>query len=166
MFDSGDEATIDSLLHGTRSVADANTDGLRDLLGVRQAGLLPTAAPHRRFAEAPDLEDEATSIVIGSKPNGLPPGIALHAEFLAASAAGLTNEQVLRGAGVNAAAYLNFGLQLGRIAPGSRADLVLVDGDPLENIADLRKVVGVIRNGRFFSAIGLIERAAPAASVE
>ena len=107
-----------------------------------------------------------TNIVSGSKPNDLPPGMALHAEFLALAAAGLDNEQLLRGAGVNAAAYLNFGLHLGRIAPGSRADLVIVDGDPLQHVADLRKVVGVVRNGRFFSAIGLIERVDPPAPVE
>jgi len=41
-----------------------------------------------------------------------------------------------------------------------------VDGDPLANVADLQKVVGVVRNGRFFSAIGLIERARDAQSVE
>ena len=163
---SGNEETIASLLHGTSSVADANTAGLDQLLSIRQASLLPEATPRRRFAEPPELENRATSIVFGSKPNGLPPGIALHAEFLAAAAAGLNNEQVLRGTGVNAAAYLHFGLQLGRIAPGSRADLVLVDGDPLANVADLRKVVGVVRNGRFFSAIGLIEQAQAGANVE
>jgi len=163
---SGDEATIASLRHGTTSVADASTAGLDQLLNIRQASLLPAATPRRRFAEPPELEDRATSVVFGSRPNGLPPGIALHAEFLAAAEAGLDNEQVLRGAGVNAAAYLHFGLQLGRIAPGSRADLVLVDGDPLTNVADLRKVVGVVRNGRFFSAIGLIEQAQAGANVE
>lgn len=163
---SGDEATIASLLHGTSSVADASTTGLDQLLNIRQASLLPEATPRRRFAEPPELENRATSVVFGSKPNGLPPGIALHAEFLAAAAAGLNNEQVLRGTGVNAAAYLHFGLQLGRIAPGSRADLVLVDGDPLANVADLRKVVGVVRNGRFFSAIGLIEQVQAGTIVE
>jgi imidazolonepropionase-like amidohydrolase len=147
-------------------VADASTTGLDQLLNIRQASLLPEATPRRRFAEPPELENRATSVVFGSKPNGLPPGIALHAEFLAAAAAGLNNEQVLRGTGVNAAAYLHFGLQLGRIAPGSRADLVLVDGDPLANVADLRKVVGVVRNGRFFSAIGLIEQVQAGTIVE
>ena len=166
IFNSGDDDVVLSLLHGTRSVADANTPGLTALLGVRQAEFLPATEPRRRFAEMPDLEDEATSIVLSSKPNGLPAGLALHAEFLAAAAAGLDNEQVLRGAGVNAASYLNFGLQLGRIAPGSRADLVLVDGDPLKNVADLRKVVGVVRNGRFFSAIGLLDRAGQQVAVE
>jgi hypothetical protein len=153
-------------LRGTDSLADANTPGLEQLLQVRQASLLPNAEPKRRFTETPDLRLKASSIVIASKANGLPPGIALHAEFLALAAAGLNGEQMLRSVGVNAAAYLRLGLQLGRLAPGSRADIVLVDGDPLNKAADLRKVVGVVRNGRFFSAIGLIERAQQVRDVE
>ncbi|MDH5305297.1 MAG: amidohydrolase family protein, partial [Gammaproteobacteria bacterium] len=78
----------------------------------------------------------------------------------------LEGEQVLRAAGVNAASALGLGLQLGRLAPGSLADLVIVDGDPLQRPADLAKVVGVVRNGRFYSAIGLIERAEETAGVE
>ncbi len=166
IFDAGDAATTASLLKGTDSLADANTPGLDALLNARQASLLPRADPKRRFSEIPDLELKATSIIIASKPNGLPPGMALHAEFLALASAGLDGEQMLRSAGVNAAAYLNLGLHVGRLAPGSRADIVLLDGDPLHQTADLRKVVGIIRNGRFFSAIGLIERAQQAAIVE
>jgi len=92
--------------------------------------------------------------------------MATHAEFLALAHAGLNGEQVIRSAGVNAARSLGLGLQLGRIAPGSLADIVIVDGDPLAHAADLAKVVGVIRNGRFFSAIGLLEQARAAADVE
>ena len=148
-------------------LADSSTPGLSELLQSRQAELLPpTSAAMRRFANRPMLSASAGSIVLGSKPNGMPPGIALHAEFRALADAELTAEQVLRAAGVNAAAALGLGLQLGRIAPGSVADLVIVDGDPLVNVADLQKVVGVVRNGRFFSAIGLIERARTASNVE
>jgi imidazolonepropionase-like amidohydrolase len=105
-------------------------------------------------------------VVLGSKPNGLPAGLGLHAEFRALTAAGLTPEQALRAAGVNAAASLGLGLQLGRIAVGSFADLVIVDGDPLADIDDALRVVAVVRNGRFFSAIGLIDRIGESATVE
>lgn len=166
VLNAGDATTVAALRRGTDAFADANTPGISHLLRARQAAWLPAATPTRRFAELPDLQPRATDIVLGSKPNALPPGLSLHGEFLALSAAGLTGEQVLRSAGVNAAAYLKFGLELGRIAPGARADLVLVDGDPLQYVADLQKVVGVVRNGRFFSAIGLIERATKATDVE
>lgn len=153
--DSGEPAAVLS------GLADARTGGLAELLQTRQAELLrgqPTAL--RRFVEAPLLAAQSSSIVLGSKANGLPPGIALHAEFRALADAGLDQEHVLRTAGINAAKALGLGLQTGRIAVGSSADLVLVDGDPLTNVADALKIVGVIRNGRFFSAIGLIERSA------
>jgi len=154
------------LANGSNSVtivsglADARTPGLAALLQSRQARLMPTHGPAvRRFAQQPQLSHASSTIVLGSKPNGLPPGIALHAEFRALAQAGLSQEQVLRAAGVNASAALGFGLRLGRLAVGAKADLVLVDGDPLANIDDAQKVIGVVRNGRFFSAIGLIERA-------
>jgi len=120
----------------------------------------------RRFIEKPQLTNLSTAIVLGSAGNGLAPGFAQHAELLALQDAGLTGEQVLKSAGINAAAALGAGLQIGRIAPGSAADIVLVDGDPLSRIEDARKVVGVVRNGRFFSAIGLLERATAENSVE
>ncbi len=148
-------------------LADINTTGLSELLRSRQADLLAsTPTVSRRFSDRPKLASDTTSIILGSRPNGLPPGIAQQAEFRALADAGLAGEQVLRASGVNAAAALGLGLQLGRLAPGSVADLVIVDGDPLTNIADLQKIVAVIRNGRFFSAIGLIERARDAKSVD
>ncbi len=140
-------------------LADSRTRGLTALLASRQAALLrnyPTAI--RRFIDKPRLAAQSSAIVVGSGPNGFAPGVALHAELRALSEAGLEEEYVLRSTGINAASALGLGLQAGRIAPGSSADLVLVDGDPLQNIDDALKIVGVVRNGRFFSTIGLIER--------
>jgi cytosine/adenosine deaminase-related metal-dependent hydrolase len=148
-------------------LADSRTSDLRPLLNSRQAQFLkqyPTSL--RRYTEKLQLAAAAASVVLASKPNGLPPGIAQQAELRALTDAGLTAEQALRSAGVNAAAALGLGLQLGRIATGSAADIVLVDGDPLSDIRDAQKIVGVVRNGRFFSAIGLIERVKGASIVE
>ncbi|NIL93795.1 MAG: amidohydrolase family protein [Woeseiaceae bacterium] len=148
-------------------LADSRTPGLADLMASRQAKLLVRGAPSvRRFSEAPKLASHASSIVLGSEANGLGPGIGLHAEFRALEGAGLDTEHVLRTAGINAAAALGLGVQAGRIAPGASADLVLVDGDPLSDLRDTLKVIGVVRNGRFFSAIGLIERRQADGSVE
>jgi hypothetical protein len=148
-------------------LADAQTPNLTALLGSRQAGLLGRGfEPVRRFTAPPRLATGTMTVVLGSKPNGLPAGLGLHAEFRALTAAGLTPEQALRAAGVNAAASLGLGLQLGRIAVGSYADLVIVDGDPLADIDDALRVVAVVRNGRFFSTIGLIDRIGESATVE
>jgi len=144
-------------------LADNSTPGLDSIRNSRQALLLPNpVTPTRRFTAAPDLSAAASTVVLGSKPNGLQPGVALHAEFRALVAAGLSEEQALKAAGVNAAGALGLGLKLGRIATGAAADLVLVDGDPLNNIGDTLKIIGVVRNGRFFSVSGLIDRSADA----
>ncbi|MGB5630737.1 MAG: hypothetical protein WBM57_15320, partial [Woeseiaceae bacterium] len=55
---------------------------------------------------------------------------------------------------------------LGRVAPGAVGDLILVDGDPLQRVNDAINVVAVVRNGRFFSVAGLIDRVDAARTVE
>ncbi len=149
------------------AIADSQTPGLPDLLESRQARLLGAAETvARRFARPPINGTNITSLQLGSRDNGLPPGLALHAELRARVAAGLKPEQALRAAGVNAAAALGTDPFLGRIAVGAVADLVLVDGDPLKDVAELLNVVAVVRNGRFFSVAGLIQRAGDAPGVE
>lgn len=149
------------------AIADSQTAGLPGLLATRQARLLGAAeSVARRFARSPVNTTNITSLQLGGRDNGLPPGLALHAELRARVGAGLKPEQVLRAAGVNAAAALGADPFLGRVAVGAVADLVLVDGDPLNNIDDSLDVVAVVRNGRFFSVAGLIERAGEAPGVE
>lgn len=148
-------------------LADSMTPGLHSLLQSRQARLLNFDEPvARRFSEPPSLDTGMTTVVLGSRPNGMPAGIALHAELRALVAARLSPEQALRAAGVNAAAALRVDPSLGRLATGAVADLVFVDGDPLTNIESSLHVVAVVRNGRFFSVAGLIERSESAESVE
>src|SRR5210317_426152 len=148
-------------------LADSTTPQLESLLESRQAKLLQfDATVARRFSEPPSIDDGITTMVLGSEPSGLPAGIALHAELRALVAARLRPEQALRAAGVNAAAALGVDPTLGRIATGAVADLVFVDGDPLSDIDEALNVVAVLRNGRFFSVAGLIDRVKAAEIVE
>ncbi len=148
-------------------LADAATPGLAEIRVTRAAALIaPHVPPSRQFIDTPDLDAAAPQLVLGSQPNGLPPGVALHAEFRALARAGLRPDQVLRSAGVNVATALGMDYRIGRIANGAVADLVIVSGDPLADIADALKVVGVVRNGRFFSVSGLLDKAASARDVE
>ncbi len=151
----------------TSELADSQTPGLAAILESRQARLIGfDDAVARRFGAPPVIESGRTSVVLGSRGNGLPAGIAAHAELRALVAAGLRPEQALRAAGVNAAAALGVDPALGRIATGAVADLVFVDGDPLGRVDDALNVVALVRNGRFFSVAGLIERAEAARNVE
>jgi hypothetical protein len=148
-------------------LADVATPGLSDLFSSRQATETrrgPVAI--RRFSGGPGLTDRASSVVLGSLPNGLPPGLALHAEMRALEAAGLSAVQVLKAAGLNASTALGLNGQIGAIVPGALADFVLVTGDPLGQPADAINIVAVVRNGRFYSLGGLLERATAGSGVE
>lgn len=126
------------------------------LLSSDQWSIGPTSRP----------ELDVTAAIVTSRATGLSTGQALATQFRAMQIAGLTPEQTLRGMGVNAAAAMLADPYLGRIATGAAADLVFVDGDPLADINDVLNVVAVVRNGRFYSVSGLIDRAKSAESVE
>jgi len=68
-------------------------------------------------------------------------------EFVAMAAAGIPPIDTIRAATVNAARAFGPGLT-GRIVVGVRADLIAVDGNPLEDVAAMTRVVFVMRNGR------------------
>ena len=148
-------------------LADSLTPGLDELLESRPASLIGfDDVVARRFGEPPRIEYGKTSVVLGSRGNGMPAGIGTQAELRALVAAGLKPTQALHAAGVNAAAALGVDPRLGRISTGAVADLIFVDGDPLTAIDNTIRVVAVLRNGRFFSVAGLIDRSAATGTVE
>lgn len=81
---------------------------------------------------------------------GVVPGFSLQDELIALVAAGLTNEQALVAATRAPCAWLKS--DCGTISPGMRADLLLLDANPLTDIANSRRIHALILGGR------LIER--------
>ena len=77
---------------------------------------------------------------------------------MAYTLAGMTPYEALKAATVNPAQAL--GLDAGTIEAGKLADLVIVDGDPLENIANAHKVKRVIANGRVYELSDLVRASA------
>jgi imidazolonepropionase-like amidohydrolase len=89
-------------------------------------------------AGVPVLAGTDANATAGS-PAGVPHGASLHRELELLAAAGLPAAEVLRAATELPARY--FGLaDRGRIEPGLRADLVLIDGDPLADIRATRSI--------------------------
>jgi Tol biopolymer transport system component/imidazolonepropionase-like amidohydrolase len=88
-----------------------------------------------------------------------PNAINLHGEIVAYTIAGMTNYEALKAATINPAQAL--GLDAGTIEPGKLADLIMVDGDPLVNVANAHNVKRVIANGRLYDMNQLINRAVP-----
>jgi imidazolonepropionase-like amidohydrolase len=93
------------------------------------------------------------------------PGFSLHQELDLLAQAGLTNMQTLQTATRNAGEYLALA-DTGTIETGKRADLVLLDANPLEKVSNTQKIRAVVLNGRYFSRADLdgllqeVERAA------
>jgi hypothetical protein len=83
-----------------------------------------------------------------------PNAASLHGELYAYVLAGMTPFEALRTATVNAAQAL--GLDAGTVEPGKLADLVVVDGNPLEDIRSTIRVRRVITNGRVFEVADLV----------
>ena len=77
------------------------------------------------------------------------PGWSLHTELAQLVAAGLTNQEALYAATVQAARFLNLEDQVGQIAPGMQADLLLLDANPLEDIRHTRKINRVMLGGEW-----------------
>jgi imidazolonepropionase-like amidohydrolase len=74
-------------------------------------------------------------------------GIMLHRELELEVRAGIPPPKALQIATFNAARLLKQENELGSIAPGKRADFVLVDGNPAERISDIRRCRLVMKNG-------------------
>jgi imidazolonepropionase-like amidohydrolase len=79
-------------------------------------------------------------------------GLMLHHELQLFASVGIPNADILRMATVGAASSLGLAKEVGSIARGLRADLVVVDGDPLARIADAERVVTTMRAGVRFDA--------------
>jgi imidazolonepropionase-like amidohydrolase len=82
------------------------------------------------------------------------PGFSLHEELELLVKAGLTPMEALQAATLNAGKYLGV-TDTGTIEKGKRADLVLLDSNPLVDIKNTRKIQSVVLAGRYFSRADL-----------
>jgi len=82
---------------------------------------------------------------------GVVPGFSAHDELADLVTAGLTPFEALRAATANAAEFLAAAGQRGVVAVGQNADLLLLDANPLLNIANSRRIQGVMLRGRWVS---------------
>jgi hypothetical protein len=98
-----------------------------------------------------DMHAAGISIMAGTDstaPN-LVPGFALHDSIADLVRAGLTPMEALQAATSLPTEFLNRSNEQGSIAPGQRADLVLLDANPLEDIHNTRKVRAVFLKGKY-----------------
>jgi imidazolonepropionase-like amidohydrolase len=94
-------------------------------------------------------------------------GASVHDELAQLVRAGLSPYQALRAATVAPAAFLGRPDAPGTVSPGARADLLLVLGNPLDDVANAGLIAGVMAEGRWLPADSLqVMRAAVAAALE
>lgn len=95
-----------------------------------------------------NLSAGGVKIMAGTDTNLPPtvPGFSLHDELIAMNNAGMSNAEVLRSVTSIPAYWL--GSNTGKIMQGKKANLVLLDESPLENLANTRKINTVFQNGR------------------
>jgi hypothetical protein len=82
---------------------------------------------------------------------GVLPGFSLHDELTLLVSAGLSPYQALRTATANPAEFLNRSREFGTVTVGARADLLLLDNNPLLDVANATRRIGVMVRGRWLT---------------
>jgi imidazolonepropionase-like amidohydrolase len=128
-----------------------NNPYLRDLSPARIAYVQRIVDFNDRLIAA--FAKQGVPIVAGtdSLVPGVVPGFSLHDELAALAKAGLSNRQVLESATRLPAEWLGTIDDRGVVAVGKRADLLLLEGNPLQDIKNTRRIAGVIVDGTFYS---------------
>ncbi|MDO6565915.1 amidohydrolase family protein [Alteromonas sp. 1_MG-2023] len=93
-------------------------------------------------------------VALGAGTDGLP-GFLLHRELELYGVAGISNEDVLKMATIRAAEITKQADKLGSIEVGKNADVILIDGDPLENLSDIRNVELTFKGGYYYDVKAL-----------
>jgi imidazolonepropionase-like amidohydrolase len=105
-------------------------------------------AIRRRLIKA--LQEAGATLLLGSDAPQVwnVPGFSIHRELATYVASGLSPYQALATGTRNVAAHFKSS-QAGTVAAGAQANLVLLDANPLQNIANASRIAGVVVQGRW-----------------
>jgi imidazolonepropionase-like amidohydrolase len=160
------EAGVDSIEHGSYiddvGIAEMNRDGtylvptlylgdwmlenaaaihLPDFLLVKAKAVIPAARKNIAHAFASGVR-----VAFGTDAAVYPHGMNAH-EFAVMVKLGLTPLQAIQAATLNAADLLGWSGKVGTLEPGAWADVIAVDGDPLQDVTVLQNVKFVMKGG-------------------
>jgi imidazolonepropionase-like amidohydrolase len=152
-------AGVSGLEHGpserpaTSAIADALKNPERSLvptIRVMVAFERNTQVLQSKLQAVAELHKAGVRIVVGTDTFGgqIPPGQATVEEVKLLVKAGLSPEAALKAATSVAARHLGVEKEVGKLEASMRADILIVRGNPLENIADLHQVDAVVQGGR------------------
>lgn len=118
-----------------------------------QVGPRAIASLRRVSGVVAELHRAGIPVLLGS--DLVVPGHTIHRELELAVQAGLTPMEAIRAATEGAARAFGMEGDAGTVQAGKRADLVVLNGDPLQDISATRRVHLVITGGRAFEPAGL-----------
>jgi imidazolonepropionase-like amidohydrolase len=148
------------ILHPAREPFAELEPGVLKVAPELRAQLTHAGVPPEREAAAGQRLRDLERIVGELRRAGIPivagtdqtvPGYSLHRELELYVAAGFSPMQAIQAATIVPAKVMHLDREVGTIVTGKRADLVVVDGDPLKRITDLRRVRLVVANGRRYA---------------
>ena len=90
------------------------------------------------------------NIAAGTDTPFMPYGIAEHFEIIQYVDAGLSPYDAIRASTINVAKNIGVDGDLGTLEVGKIADMVIIDGDPLNEITDIRNVEATIKDGHIY----------------
>ncbi|MBP6774293.1 MAG: amidohydrolase family protein [Gemmatimonadaceae bacterium] len=130
-------------------LADANTVAATDGALGRQARM---DFYKKGLTLTKEAYDAGVPVMLGTDANDsfIFPGSGVHDELAELVTAGLTPAQAIRAATLTSATFLGRTSDFGTVRAGRVADLVLLDADPLADIAHVRRIAAVVMNGRVF----------------
>ena len=99
------------------------------------------------------LYDHGILIVAGTD-MGIP-GFSVFREMELYVQAGLTPADALQTATIIPARAMNMDKNYGSVEPGKQADIIIVDGNPFQNISEIRKINTVIKDGKIYDPASL-----------
>lgn len=136
------------------SIRKSWPDPRKDAEGVTPERMAERKAEYDFYARIAKLAWGSGAGFLAGTDTGDPyvvPGFALHDELEAMVAAGIPAEAALASATAAPAKYFGIEATHGSVTKGKVADLVLLDGDPLADIRNTRKISAVISNGRLLN---------------
>ncbi len=139
------------------------------LLKYTPRGLIDARSRHRKMV--PDEEYENGHILVSKTTKALSDagvkvnlgahdqlqGLGAHWELWLLHQGGMSNHEALKTATINSANYIGAGNDVGSLKTGKLADLIVMDGDPLEDIRNTESIIYTMINGRLYDTATMNE---------
>lgn len=151
------EGALRAGVDGIEHIAYNEDPALLKQMAAEDLYVVPTLSVYNSFLDSTTFKDAMglfsrwkeydINIALGTDAGNIPAGESVYEELKLYSAAGMDPYDVLQAATINAARHLTAEDSLGSLEPGKRADIVVFDKNPLENIKRLEKPNWVFKDG-------------------